>query len=63
MTQRVGKAADGLPPATLNDSGKLSHFLLYQPHRRMIADLDLDLSPLLTLLLTSLLTIDFAVDH
>jgi hypothetical protein len=63
MTKKVGKVGDGLPPATLNDGGKLSHFLLYQPHRRMIADLDLDLSPLLTLLLTSPMIIDLAVDH
>jgi hypothetical protein len=63
MTIKVGKVADALPPATLNDGGKLSPFLLYQPHRRMIDDLDLDLSPLLTLLLTSLLIIDLAVDY
>jgi hypothetical protein len=63
LIKKIGKVADGLSSATLNDGGKLSHFLFYQPQCRMIADLDLNLNPFLILLLTSPLIIDFAVDH
>jgi hypothetical protein len=56
MTKKIRKVADGLPPATLNDVGKLSHSLLAlstspSHYRGSLINLAVGL------------TIDLAVDH